>query len=502
MSQIRIEARPVVGGVTGQGHLYLVYVDDTGSEFVIRGGPENNNIANFGDLELEINVPISESEDYRVVDDRELYGSAVLDLGGRDAGEVWSSMMDAAQVMSAAGIDYDAYFHNGIVAGANSNTTVAYVMAHAGISLDENMPNSPDGITSSDPYPGIEEIENVEDAIRSGIAEQFDAGQLTIESMIEMFNSVESSYLKGLISRGLRDAQERCFGPETPIDMWPLDPELAPDPDDPQRQFDQDAVRAGIWTKPIEQIEAGDIVASFDSSGNLVPGPVTRIFRNDAKILLDFHGTCVTPGHVYFRPDSKRSSKFETLIDVLRDDGVIMHQNGAVIRAATNVPVGTARDGYVQAVTGTRKADGTLVQKEVGRIRLGTRFLVGTGKARKSWAIADLIEAAGGLVGEDELIRVGEGPGIPFHWEFGDTLPNPEDFVLACSGTTLAEIYRIAEWESQGPRLPAPVVLDRGPVQPLSGAALNATARNEPLDVTHAGPNGASEGPASRAKRN
>lgn len=274
-----------------------------------------------------------------------------------------------------------------------------------------------------------------------------------------------------------------CFGPEVPIDMWPLDPDLKPGPDG---IYDQDEVRAKVWKKPIELIEVGDIVVSFDDNDNLVPGPVTRTFQNDAKILLDFHGTRVTPGHVYYRPDSKKSYKYETLIDVLRDDGVIKHQDGTLIRAATNVPVDSPRDGFVQAVTHMRKADGTVVQNDAGRIRLGTRFLVGTGKERKSWAVADLIEAGGGVVGDDELIRVGDGEPMPFLWDFGETLPKPEDFVLACSDTTLEDIYKAAEWESQGPRLPAPMVLDGGPVQPLKGAALSAMPRNEPLDVVHA----------------
>lgn len=265
--------------------------------------------------------------------------------------------------------------------------------------------------------------------------------------------------------------------------MWPLDPDLKPGPDG---IYDQDEVRAKVWKKPIEQIRVGDLVVSFDDDGNLVPGPVTRTFQNNAKILLNFHGTRVTPGHVYYRPDSKKSYKYETLIDVLRDDGVIQKQEGTLIRAATNVPVDSPRDGFVRAVAGKRKADGTFEQTDEGRIRLGTRLLVGTGKERKSWAVADVIESNGGVVGEDELIHVGDGPGVPFTWDTGDTLPKPEDFVLACSGTTLEDIYRAAEWESQGPRLPAPTLLDRGPVQPLKGAALSAMPRNEPLNVTHA----------------
>lgn len=277
---------------------------------------------------------------------------------------------------------------------------------------------------------------------------------------------------------------EWCFGPEVPIDMWPLDPDLKPGRDG---LYDQVEVRAKIWKKPIELIRVGDIVVSFDGNDNLIPGRVTRTMTKEVTILLDFHGTRVTPGHVYHRPDSKKPHKFEALIDILRDDGVIKHQDGTLIRAATNVPVGSPRDGFVRAITGTRKADGTFESKGEGRIRLGTRFLHGTGTERKSFAVADLIEAGGGVVGEDELIRVGEGAAMPFHWEFGNLLPKPEDFVLACSGTTLEDIYKAAEWESQGPRLPAPMVLDRGPVQPLKGAALSAMPRNEPLNVVHVG---------------
>ncbi len=96
-----------------------------------------------------------------------------------------------------------------------------------------------------------------------------------------------------------------CFGPEVPIDMWPLDPMLKPGPDG---IYDQGEVRAKIWKKPIELIQVGDLVVSFDDNDNLVPGPVTRTFQNDAKILLDFHGTQVTPGHVYYRPDSRKAA--------------------------------------------------------------------------------------------------------------------------------------------------------------------------------------------------
>ena len=283
-----------------------------------------------------------------------------------------------------------------------------------------------------------------------------------------------------------------CFGPETPIDMWTHAPEYTQDPANPNKIFNQDAVRAKVWKKPIAMIRKGDVVVSFDKNDNLMPGRVSRTFENEAKVLLDYFGTRVTPGHVYFRPDSKKTDKFECLLDILRDDGMIQNVEGKNIRAATNVPVGDPRDGFVWAITQERK-DGILVEKERGRIRLGTRLIV-AGKA--SQCVADVIAAKGGIVGDDELIRFGHADPVPFVWEHGATLPKPEDFVLRASGTTVADIYKAGEWESRRPHMPAPMVMDGGPVQPLSATALSAMPRNQPLNLQPAAAS------ASAPKRN
>jgi hypothetical protein len=304
--------------------------------------------------------------------------------------------------------------------------------------------------------------------------------EMTLVDVLNALQAVDDEALRKQAFEAITGS-EYCFGGDVLIDMWPLELEFAPDPNKPYKQYVQDAVRAKIWKKPIHQIRVGDYVVSHDKNGNVVPGYVPRTMTNDAKILLDFHGTRVTPGHVYYRPDSKKADKYETLIDILRDDGMIEYRDGVKLRAATYAPVDGAFDGFVKAITGTRKADGGVEPKDQGRVRLGTRFIVGDRDKRISYTVADLIKVGGGVVGDDELIHVGDGAAMPFHWEFGDGLPKPEDFVLACSGTTLEDIYMAAEWESQGPRLPAPMVLDRGPVQPLSGADLDVMPRNEPL---------------------
>lgn len=270
-----------------------------------------------------------------------------------------------------------------------------------------------------------------------------------------------------------------CFGAGTPIDMWPLDPTLKPGPDG---VYDQKRVRAGIWIKPIEQIKVGDYVISHDKKGNMVPGYVPRTMSNTVKVLLDFFGTRVTPGHVYYRPDSKKADKYETLIDILRDDGMIEHRDRVKLRAATNAPVGGPLDGFVWAVTQEHLEDGTIIEKDRGRIRLGTRFVV---EGKDSLCVADVIEAKGGFVGEDELVRIGKGEPEPFVWEHGVMLPKPEDYVLISSGTSLEKIYGAGEWEGQRPHLPAPMVMDGGPVQSLSHTALSAMPRNEPLGINH-----------------
>ena len=159
---------------------------------------------------------------------------------------------------------------------------------------------------------------------------------------------------------------------------------------------------------------------------------------------------------------------------------MIQLRDRTLVRAATNVAVGDPRDGFVVAITGTRRADGSVVVKDQGRIRLGTRFIV---EGKRTYAVADLIEAGGGTVGEDGLIRVGDGDPMPFHWEFGEMLPRPEDYILACSGVTLEDIYKAGEWEDQRPHMPTPMVLDGGPVQPLSASARDAMPRNAPLSL-------------------
>lgn len=145
--------------------------------------------------------------------------------------------------------------------------------------------------------------------------------------------------------------------------------------------------------KPIEDILPGNMALFFDEQGELVPGKVTRTKIIDATMILDFHGSKVTPGHVYWCTDGAFAGQFGTLIDILRSDGADL-------------------------------------------------------------CIADLIRAGGGTVNEAGLIVTEDTPeGIPLHWPFSQILPKPEDDILACSRLTLPEIFTAAEWEDQRPAM-------------------------------------------------
>lgn len=158
MSKISIESKPIAFGFD---HLYLVFEDDTGSEFVIRGGPENFDLLDspdlldpldpldFGGIITEVNVPINESEDARGSDTIVARGNLELDLGGRRPEDVWTIMKQQATNIQSAMIDYEP-----IIAAQNSNSTIASVLNSVGISAISNIPLN----TEANDLPGINNL--------------------------------------------------------------------------------------------------------------------------------------------------------------------------------------------------------------------------------------------------------------------------------------------------------------------------------------------------------
>jgi hypothetical protein len=84
------------------GHLYLVFQDNGGAEFVIIGG----NPLSTGTIIMEVSVPIAQSDDYRGSETPQSRGQRELDLGGRTAEDVWDVMKQQATAIGSANLSF------------------------------------------------------------------------------------------------------------------------------------------------------------------------------------------------------------------------------------------------------------------------------------------------------------------------------------------------------------------------------------------------------------
>jgi Protein of unknown function (DUF2778) len=259
-----------------------------------------------------------------------------------------------------------------------------------------------------------------------GILEQYGAQRITF--VVDY--SLTREYLENNPHPLLRDI-DQCFLAGTQISMW-------------------DGTK-----KPIEQVESGDIVVSYDKDGNLKPGRVKRTMTNRAKQILDVHGLMVTPGHATLCGDGRFNGQHVPILDILRSDGALVQEDGTKIRAATGCPLGTMGDRMITAIIDEQQPDGLVRIAEVGRIRAGTRFIKADGE---DVSILDMILKSGGRLTEDGMIQTStNGPKMPFHWTLTSSLPKPEDYVLQRSATYLQDIYQANEWESVRPSMPIPL---------------------------------------------
>jgi len=215
------------------------------------------------------------------------------------------------------------------------------------------------------------------------------------------------------------------------------------------KQYDQAEVQKNIWQKPIEQVRASDWVVSHDKDGNLVPGKVRRTFVNEAEHILDFHGTGVTPGHVYLCGDGPYKGKWRKIFDILCDDGTIVHTDGRHLRAATMEEVGSPGDAFIRVLTvrpdklGGHKTQALQVTGN-GMIRAGTKFITDDGQ---TVSLIQII-CGNGYIFDSNAVGPGVGgvkrdfsdPAQPYYVLEREFLPAPEDYVLARSGLTKDEI--------------------------------------------------------------
>jgi hypothetical protein len=163
---IAIEAKPVEFEDldTGFLHLYLVktVTDDQGrvvSEKVIRGTAGSN-----GDLETLADADLATSPDRRGSDTPEERHSKVLNLGTRDANDVWQIMVQHANNIENADLDYSIDIFEEVPGrDLNSNSVVASVLHSVGLNLSTSFP---DGVSRSDaPLYGQLQYMNVDDAL-------------------------------------------------------------------------------------------------------------------------------------------------------------------------------------------------------------------------------------------------------------------------------------------------------------------------------------------------
>lgn len=150
MGRILIEGTPVAlysgsgsGGISLSGHLLLIYQDDAGNEFVVRGGPTRGGDPDYGPLIIEQNVPIANSIDERVDSDGNPVtaasrGSREIPLGERKAEDVWNLILQHAK-----NINDQSFLYN--PTGSNSNGTVGNLLDLIGVNVNNVLPD-PDGI--------------------------------------------------------------------------------------------------------------------------------------------------------------------------------------------------------------------------------------------------------------------------------------------------------------------------------------------------------------------
>ena len=140
----------------------------------------------------------------------------------------------------------------------------------------------------------------------------------------------------------------KCFLPHTPITL------------------------ADGTMRAIEAIRPGDHVLSYAADGTLTPARVTRTFVNEAACVLDFHGTGVTPGHVFLSGAGRFAGRHVPLIDILRDDGAVVRHDGSLMRTSTGEPVGFDGGRLNEVVaadrTKVRQRAGTRVPGKTGAV--------------------------------------------------------------------------------------------------------------------------------------
>ena len=148
-SGIFIEAREVqyAGMSTGAMHLYLVYRDTTGEEYVIRSGPQYSWMPLYGDMKIETNVRMENSVDERLISDADDRYSTALDFGSLSDDEAWAVMVKYARMIDAANTPYELFEEN---SNAFIGALLEAALDVAGLEATDPDDLLPDAVSSSE----------------------------------------------------------------------------------------------------------------------------------------------------------------------------------------------------------------------------------------------------------------------------------------------------------------------------------------------------------------
>jgi hypothetical protein len=183
-------------------------------------------------------------------------------------------------------------------------------------------------------------------------------------------------------------------------------------------------------SKAIEQIEADNIVVSYDAAGALISGRVMQTFRNEVSHLLDVHGLKVTPGHATPCGDGMFKGRHVPIIDILLSDGALVQADGTLVRMAINAPAGSVADAFVKVAVALTPEDMQTDTLTEGEMRVGTLLFDREGTPV---SVLDCLTAEGyAFDPETGLIAKPGEVQHPLFW-FG-RLPRPEDYIHPLAG--------------------------------------------------------------------
>ena len=99
----------------------------------------------------------------------------------------------------------------------------------------------------------------------------------------------------------------------------------------------------------IKNVKIGDEILAFSSStGRIEPARITQIHKTPDQPVIDFHGTRVTPGHVFAQPDEA----WREIGAILLADAFVVNEDGEIIRARTGDVVSPETFALLQATIG------------------------------------------------------------------------------------------------------------------------------------------------------